>query len=143
MPVARGGDDAAVWDGTEMLIVGGTSQLSMNAEPLARGVAYDPPTNEWRWLAPMSYARSGFVAAWAGDRLVLWGGTGKDRTIPPHGETYDPVTNAWSALPKGPIRARTDAVALWDGNEVLIWAGRDARTERTVTDGAALTPAAA
>ena len=75
MPVARGGgyyvlDYAAVWDGTEMLLVGGTSRLSMSATPLARGVAYDPATNRWRWLAPMAYPRSGFVASWADDQLV-------------------------------------------------------------------------
>ncbi len=106
MPVARGGgynvlDYAAVWDGTKMLLVGGTSHLSMTAAPLARGVAYDPATNRWRWLAPMAYPRTGFVAVWADDQLVVWGGIGAAKAIPPHGETYDPVANEWSAVAEG------------------------------------------
>ena len=148
MPVARGGgyyvlDYAAVWDGTEMLLVGGTSHLSMSGTPLARGVAYDPATNRWRWLAPMAYPRSGFIAVWAEDQLVVWGGIGAAKTIPPHGETYDPVVNEWSALPRAPLRARVEAAAVWSGTEVLIFGGTDARgSRRTVTldDGAALTP---
>jgi hypothetical protein len=151
MPVARGGgyytlDYAAVWDGEEMLLVGGTSEPSVNAEPLARGVAYDPATNAWSWLAPMDFPRGGFVSAWTGDQLVVWGGTGDGGAIPPHGETYDPAADAWSRLPKAPIRARVDAVAAWTGSEWIVWGGRDARTleaeqvER-LTDGAALTPA--
>ena len=59
-------------------------------EPLARGVAYDPTTNRWRWLPPMDTARTGFVAVWTGDQLVVWGGVGANGSIPPGGETYDP-----------------------------------------------------
>jgi Galactose oxidase, central domain len=149
MPVARGGgyyslDYAAVWDGTEMLVVGGASELSASPEPLARGVAYNPSTNRWRWLAPMAYPRVGFVAVWAGDQLVVWGGIGVGSSIPAHGETYDPVENTWSALPKAPLRARVDAAAVWTETEVVIFGGTDARTldtrRKPLLDGAALTP---
>lgn len=149
MPIARGGgyytvNYAAVWDGTEMLVVGGTTTGS--TQPIARGVAFDPSTDRWRWLAPMQYPRTGFVAEWAGNQLVVWGGVGENGVIPPNGETYDPLTDTWSALPQAPLRARVDASAVWSGGQVLIWGGHDARTldanrVKTVTDGAALTPA--
>jgi len=149
MPVARGGgyytlSYAAAWDGSEMLMVGGTS-LGLSVPPLARGVAYDPSTNRWRWLAPMAYPRTGFVAVWADSQLVVWGGVGASGSIPASGESYDPVSNLWSALPKAPLRARVDAAAVWSGTEVLIFGGSDARTldaqrTKTLLDGAALTP---
>jgi hypothetical protein len=147
MPVARGRDYAAVWDGTEMLVGGGTDRPSASADPLARGVAYNPAANTWRWLAPIEFPRTGFVCAWTGHQLVVWGGTAVGGTIPPHGETYDPVTNIWSALPRAPLSARIDAVAVWTGHELIIWggvdarAGVDARIHDTLSDGAALTPA--
>jgi hypothetical protein len=127
-----------------MLVVGGSRTAS--DVPLSRGVAYDPSLDTWRWLPPMEIARSGFVSAWAGDQLVIWGGVGAGGSIPSHGETYDPVTNTWSALPKAPLRARIGAVAVWTGTELIVWGGRDARTldtdhVRTLTDGSALTPA--
>jgi N-acetylneuraminic acid mutarotase len=144
MPIGRGGGYytvtyAAVWDGTEVLVVGGTTTSS--SEPLARGVAYDPSSNAWRWMAPMSAPRIGFVSAWTGRQLVLWGGTGVDGAIPPHGEMYDPSTDTWSAMPKAPLAARTDAVAVWTGTELIIWGGTDARTGDQLVNGAAFTPA--
>lgn len=153
MPVRRGGGYytvtySAVWDGTEMLVLGGTR--SGSAEPIARGVAYDPSTNKWRWLAPMEFPRTWFVSSWTGDQLIVWGGIGAGGSIPSHGETYDPVKNVWSALPKAPLRARVDAVAVWSGAQMLIWGGSDARgvtkpiaTFSALSDGAALTPASA
>jgi hypothetical protein len=151
MPVTRGGqsytlDYTAVWDGTEMILVGGRPMGGNR--PLSRGVAYDPSTNGWRWLPPMETARDGFVSAWAGDQLVVWGGVAANGAIPPHGETYDPAANVWSALPKAPLRARVAAVAVWSGAELIIWGGLDARTLNadrvtSLTDGAALTPSSA
>jgi N-acetylneuraminic acid mutarotase len=146
MPISRGGGYhtvtySAVWDGTEMLVVGGTDRPSESADPLARGVAYNPAANTWRWLAPIEFPRTGFVCAWTGHQLVVWGGTAVGGTIPPHGETYDPVMNIWSALPRAPLSARTDAVAVWTGHELIIWGGVDARTGDTLSDGAVFTPA--
>jgi N-acetylneuraminic acid mutarotase len=148
MPVARGGgyytqEYTAVWDGTEMLMIGGTPGEHASSPPLARGVAYSPSRNAWRWLTPMAYPRSGFVSAWTGDQLVVWGGVGVGGAIPPSGETYDPATDAWSSLPRAPLRARVGAVAIWTDSEMVVWGGQDARHPETVLfDGAALTPEA-
>jgi len=150
MPIGRGGGYYtvtydAVWDGSEMIVVGGTQTGS--DRPLARGVAYDPSTNRWRWLPPMAFPRESFVADWIGDQLIVWGGIGEGGSIPSSGETYDPIANTWSQLPRSPLRARVDAVGVWTGEEFIVFVGTDARTLNRVpasvflTDGAALGPA--
>jgi hypothetical protein len=145
------GTYASVWDGTEVLLIGGRNKTSSgDIVPLDRVLAFDPAASTYRWLPPMDYARSGFVSAWTGERLIVWGGTvatsnyNAPPQIPPYGESYDPVANAWSPLPKAPLRARVGAVAVWSGDAVLIWGGWDARKSNKTTvmfsDGAALTP---
>jgi hypothetical protein len=162
MPRSRAGDDGstayqAVWDGEEVLLIGGrTRDASGATEPLARGLAFDPAANRYRWLPPMRYPRDRFVTAWTGDLLLVWGGTdaasrsnyteGKAPQVPPFGEAFDPATNTWTALPPSPLRARVQAVAAWTGDEMVIWGGWDARRWGVAdhvapyTDGAALTP---
>ena len=73
----------------------------------------------------------------------MWGGTGPDGSIPPHGEAYDPISHTWFALPPAPLRGRSGASAVWTGEELLIWGGFDARTRmgKPLSDGAAFTPA--
>jgi hypothetical protein len=61
--------------------------------------------------------------------------------IPPHGEAYDPVKNAWTALPRSPLRGRVAPAAVWTGTSMLIWGGF---TEgRDFADGAAFSPGTA
>ncbi|HTG46035.1 MAG TPA: hypothetical protein VK646_00055 [Actinomycetota bacterium] len=156
MPIPREGG-TMVWDGTEALLVGGDSSGLAHQ---VRGVAFDPSTDRWRWLPPMTYPRFLDVVVWAGDQLIVWGGlrepSAADQAagrwwaggVPPNGESYDPATNAWSALPTAPLRGRTQASAVWTDSEVLIWGGFDARKPDAspmvvLKTAAALTPASA
>jgi len=98
----------------------------------------------WRELpaAPLA-ARSGHVAVWAGDRLIVWGGARYDpgqRRPVPLDDGAALVDGAWSPLPPSPLSARRDAAAAWTGRELLVWGGRDATGHRG--DGAAYDPAA-
>jgi N-acetylneuraminic acid mutarotase len=135
MPVPREAGEA-FWDGDEVLVVGGRNA----DQPLPRGVAYDPASDTWRWLPPMTYARSGFAGAWTGELLVVWGGRLYREPVPGSGEAYDPNADAWTLLPRAPLRARTSPLDGWTGRELLIFGGWDARTGDPRTDGAALTP---
>ena len=129
LPEARAGANV-VWDGTELLVVGG------NDAP-TQGFAYDPKANSWRRLAPMDSGRAHAAVVWTGTRLLVWGGeTGSPGAfvIPPHGLAYDPRADRWSPLPQAPLRGRLDPLAVWTGHALIVWGGAG------FADGAAFTP---
>jgi hypothetical protein len=123
----------AVWDGSEILFIGGT-RAGVTGPP-ARGLAYNPSTNRWRLLSAMAYPRDGFAAVWTGRQLLVWGGLTAKGVPPAYGEAYTPATGKWTALPASPLRGRTDPVAVWTGRQMIVWGGG------TYTDGAAYMPA--
>jgi hypothetical protein len=131
IPAQRTGA-TAVWDGHEVLVVGGK----------AVGFAYNPATNRWRRLPPMESPRTNFAAVWTGEQLLLWGGNagrgGGPLVIPPHGLAYDPQANRWSALPQAPLVGRLDPTAVWTGHSFIVWGG--ARGNTHYRDGAVFTP---
>ena len=142
---------SAVWDGGEVLVVGGTGAPSAGRPPApaAVGFAYDPATNRWRRLPRMESGRVGAVAVWTGRRLLVWGGsetTGAGLpVIPPHGLAFDPTSNRWSPLPQAPLSGRLDATAVWSGGAMIVWGGRRPAIPlgtgtRFLADGAAFTP---
>ncbi|MGZ4381532.1 MAG: Kelch repeat-containing protein [Gaiellaceae bacterium] len=150
LPAPRDGP-AVVWDGHDVLIVGGTV-TSRTAQPrrLARtGFAYEPASNRWRQLAPMGSGRASFAAVWAGTRLLIWGGTtipgGGAREVvpqsPPQGFAYDPATNRWSALSRAPLRGCLEPTAVWTGHAMIVWGGSGLPNYQGFTDGARFTPA--
>jgi hypothetical protein len=131
----------AVWDGKEVLFIGGFTGAPGTGIRLAvRGLAYNPATNRWRWLSAMGYPRRLFVAVWTGRQVLVWGGVTGAGVAPPHGEAYTPATNTWTALPAAPLRGRTSPLAVWTGSQLIVWGGFNL-TGTTFTDGAAYTPA--
>lgn len=140
MPIAQWAS-AAVWDGHDVLLTSGEVRRTPGTtEPQTRILAYDPASDRWRWIADLEYPREGAASIWTGTELVVWGGT-LGTQIPPHGEVYHPATDAWTAMPRSPLRARTGPVAVWTGTSVVFWGGQDARTWNWTEDGAAFTPA--
>ena len=140
----------AVWDGREVLIVGGTGAPRARTgvrSPAAVGFAYNPGTNRWRRLPRMSAGRAGAAAVWTGKRLLIWGGTtstpsGVKLVTPNQGLAYDPKANRWSPLPGAPLLGRLDPTAVWTGQAMIVWGGhRPAIPEgRVFADGAAFRP---
>jgi hypothetical protein len=124
LPPATRDGATAVWDGHDVLLVGGYLRSSPSPLPwkLARTIfAYNPATNHWRQLAAMPSARRDFAAVWTGKRLLVWAGTtdpgGRAPTkpeAPPHGFSYDPqgtvgrrsrkhrYADGWTPPPCGP-----------------------------------------
>jgi len=135
---------AAVWDGHEILVVGGGAH-GRSAH------AYAPATNRWRRIASMPSRREGAAAVWTGKRLLIWGGTTSSLAAvklvtPNQGLAYDPRGNRWSALPGAPLPGRLDPTAVWTGHAMIVWGGyRPAipagAGERVFADGAAFRPA--
>jgi hypothetical protein len=129
LPTPRDGANA-VWDGRELLVVGGTSRV---------GLAYDPGTNRWRRLPAIDSPRIGAAAVWTGTQLLLWGGTTRAGSLaaPRNGLAYDPRTNRWSPLPRSPLRGRLEPAAVWTGRSLIVWGGVE---PRGIRDGALFTP---
>jgi len=156
LPEPRGGA-SVVWDGRDVLVVGGTGPALVGKPPRPAkvGFAYNPATNRWRRLPPMDSGRIGGVAAWTGKRLLFWGGQtaldprgGTVTAVPPHGLAYDPVVNRWSSLPQAPILGRIDPTSVWTGRDLIVWGGDTVScnsggqcTTRHFRDGAAFRPA--
>jgi hypothetical protein len=153
LPQERGGANV-VWDGHEVLVVGGAT-APRNGKPgrLATvGFGLNPTTNRWRRLASMESGRVGAVAAWSGRQLLLWGGQTEPldprRTVvPPHGLAYDPTRDSWSPLPQAPMLGRVEPTSVWTGRALIVWGGdafscNSARkcTTRHFQDGAAFRP---
>lgn len=104
----------AVWTGEEMIAFGGYSGPGPPGPGDRRddGVAYDPDTGRWRVLpaAPIP-PRAGGVAAWTGERMVVYGGhsqAGQGDTgfvYRADGAAYDPETDTWRELAESPLPA--------------------------------------
>ncbi len=148
MPGARWGA-TAVWDGTEVLFIGGTRAGAPGPE--SDGVAFNPATGEWRRLPGMGYYnRWEFAAVWTGRQVLVWGGltgTLQNPEIPPHGVAYDPAVNLyyWSAMPRAPLRGRGGPAAVWTGRQMIVWGGAIPGPQQNTlaTDGAAYQPSKA
>jgi hypothetical protein len=143
MPAARSAG-TMLWDGTEVLYIGGTRPGAR--APSADGFAFNPSTSHWRRLPAMEFNRTAFAAAWTGHQVLVWGGwTGPfaSQQIPPHGLTYDPSVNQWSALPMAPLRGRGGPTAVWTGSQMIVWGGITQTPQKYIylTDGAAYRPA--
>jgi hypothetical protein len=156
-PQERAGS-AVVWDGKEVLVVGGwgppdpkTGVRKLASVPYA----YDPTANRWRTLATFDggdFGRASTAAAWTGKKLLIWGGStqykGED-ALAPHGLAYDPAKNRWWTLPGAPLNGRVDPLAVWTGRAFVVWGGDPLRSQVPPSDdwwpfldGAIFTPKA-
>ena len=149
-PASRQGA-SAVWDGHELLVVGGAGPArSGRLAPLATvGFAFSPSTNRWRRLPAMPGGRTGAAVAWTGKRLLVWGGSRTANGGPPvfalHGLAYDPKANRWTTFARGPLPGRLDAASVWTGRSLVVWGGEKPRRPlgtgtQYVVDGAEYTP---
>jgi hypothetical protein len=79
--------------------------------------------------APLS-GRQGQVAVWTGREMVVWGGydhvSVHDFRVARDGAAYDPSSNTWRPLSPAPLSARTGAIGVWTGREVLVLGGQPA-----------------
>lgn len=138
VPLASRARPAMVWDGDEVLVVGGTRFGAGQGSPaLTDGVAYDPEAERWRSLASLPrdvplVVRDG---VWTGEELVVVGAPCQqweeedpdDVGCKPGGLAaagYRPGTDTWRSFP-GPAGAsdvahRQAVIALgWTGTEAV------------------------
>jgi N-acetylneuraminic acid mutarotase len=106
-----------VWTGTEMIIWGGDSGNYYNSATKSGG-RYNPSTNTWTTTSNFGTPskRSGHVALWTGNRMIVWGGSNGQND----GGIYNPLTNTWASTSL--INAPADSYGLpafWTGTEMI------------------------
>ena len=132
---------AFVWTGSEVVAWGGCQGEAPAGCGLAeRGYSFDPERRTWRPL-PAIDAPSSSNGVWTGREAIFFenepeGSEGASLS----GHAYDPAAGAWRTLPEAPVKARTGAVYVWTGREVIVWGGGDPGDAGS-SQGAAYDPA--
>ncbi len=113
-----------VWDGRELLELGGTAGGRLGGAASDSGAAYDPADHRWRRVAsaPSAVQPAGAASVWTGREVFISGRP----TLPNEAPTdvaglYDPASNRWtvtSRVPVGPFVDQPSAV--WTGEEVIL-----------------------
>ena len=88
----------------------------------------------WQRLPHSPLARrSGHSVTWTGQEVVVWGGSRPEPSMLATGRThlrsgaiYDPASDRWRRIAPAPIPPRDEHVAVWTGEELLVWGGRAA-----------------
>ena len=138
-PSARAGH-SAVWTGSVMVVWGGQTTF-----PIDTGGRYDPATDSWTPTATASVpdGRYNHSAVWTGSLMLVWGGLDKFSIQGTQfgsylntGGRYDPVTNTWTATSTGGApEARYSHKAIFTGNVMVVWGGRDRDNDYLDTGG--------
>jgi hypothetical protein len=130
-----------VWTGHQVILWGGGCCGHVTAE----GAAYTPATNSWRALPPSPLSARHTTGAWTGTELIVAGGWRPPTDTAGHARAfadaaaYNPTTRTWRRLPPMP-EARSGAMVLWDGTEVLYLGGTLAGAHAPSADGIAFNP---
>lgn len=143
----------ATWTGQQVLLLDGSNCLpSMSClVPLRDGAGsgYTPRTGQWSVIPDNVVAGSAGPTAWTGQALAALnagsqGSTaGQSVLMPGDAAAYDPATQTWTDLPRGPLGALDGASVFWTGKQLLVWGGGassgsnqgEALTARTANTG--------
>jgi len=94
----------AVWDGKEVLLVGGGSGFG-------GGYAFSPARNRWRELAQARMPGLPLAALWTGRRMIELGAKAS---------AFNLKSDRWFVLPRPPQPLRQAGVAVWTGRAVYV-----------------------
>jgi YVTN family beta-propeller protein len=95
MSAKRAWHTATLLDNGQVLVTGGSTQFAP-ISALATAEIYDPGTNSWITVKPMSAARAFHTASLLSDGNVLVAGGETTQTGIATAEIYNPTTNSWA-----------------------------------------------
>ena len=131
-PLTRREGYSILWTGTHLIVYGGTlpsqsTESGWVSGPTNTGAIYDPITDTWTGLPITSVSRTGHSAFWAGNKMLIWGGSIANPNWPYNTPTTSEdlfnVSNfQWTNL-QIPSDARVAGPAMWTGSELIIWGG--------------------
>ena len=139
-PEVREGS-SLLWAGHELLLWGGCDpRVDDGCAPTPEGYRFDTVTRRWDELPSAPKSSAWGDAVWTGTEAVFLAGVYAEPTGPPlDGVAYRPDDGSWGVIPEAPIRTRRSSVAVWTGEEIVVWGGgnRDGAINR---EGAAFNP---
>jgi N-acetylneuraminic acid mutarotase len=112
----------AVWSGSEMVVWGGSNNVSY----FNTGGSYNPGTDSWTATNTTNApdGRSWHTAVWTGSQMIVWGGGGNCGPQCNTGGRYNPGADSWTATSASNApEARIYHTAVWTGSEMIIWGG--------------------
>ncbi|HEY0604773.1 MAG TPA: kelch repeat-containing protein [Herpetosiphonaceae bacterium] len=119
---------AAVAYNGKLYVFGGSTGAFSGA--VTNAAVFNPATNSWTALAPMSTARGGATAQVIGTKIYVAGGMGGNGASLSSVEVYDPATNSWSAAPAMSTRRDNPGSAALNG-KLYIFGGRTRNADGT------------
>ena len=135
-PTARA-DHSAVWDGTRLLVFGGTPN---NSTAFSDGYKFEGGWSAFNGTPPAG--RFKHTAVWLDTpkRMIVWGGTtnGSLSTVLDSGGVYDPAANTWETAPPTAVSGRMAHTAVSTGGSMIVWGGLG--TSGTLNTGGVYTP---
>lgn len=125
-PLPRGMSHAGVAGlNHKLYVIGGFSGAGVHVGALNLAFEYDPATDNWRQLAPLSSPRGSVGVAAVGGRIHVIGGRGIDKVTVATHEVYDPSTGKWNEAAPLPTARDHMGVIVVDG-KIHVIGGRTA-----------------
>ena len=132
-PIAMRGN-TAIWTGQELIVLSGLGGT-------VKGGRYDPATDRWQTVsttgapqasqtyAPFYPQDLAITTVWTGQEILVFG-----NVTPAPGAHYHPLTDAWTPMiqPGAPAH-RSGHSAIWTGDTMLVYGGRETTTARPDT----------
>lgn len=108
-------EHAGVWTGEEFVVLGDRGEAA----------AWSPAHQHWRELPPVPLSpRHGTQMAWAGGRVVVFGGSAGGPEPPLRdGAAYDPTSDSWTPIEEPPALGQWTPAVIAAGDTVVVWAG--------------------
>jgi N-acetylneuraminic acid mutarotase len=115
---------AALLTGGRVLVAGGYSSSGNTAPSLNVAFEYDPATEQWSALAPLSTARAEHtMVALPDGRVLAMGGVDENYTVLRTAEIYDPAANTWTVTGSLPVAIFWPAAGVLADGRVLVAGG--------------------
>jgi len=116
----------AIWTGTKVLVLNGTSCLPSMSCPNALAThwsSFDPSTDAWRPIPSNLVASAAGPVVWTGRSVVALDAASESPPDLVLGDAvvFDPGADTWSSLPHSPLVLLFGAKAVWTGTQVIIW----------------------
>jgi len=125
-PTARSGA-TVLWTGSGVLVWGGDAAEGGDAAGAV--LRFDADGNPTAWdslpALPGFAGRSGHVASWDGQRLIVWGGRSASQQLLADGAVLDLASGTWTAMTVlGAPSPRYKAHGAWTGEELIVFGGQ-------------------